>query len=88
MHWSNSGRHAQFLMVDARASYPLLVFIVHISYWTLSLWLISLIVFGMLRYKGFTVPTALRTLRTKAAGRVRYSKPWWRRPEMVRTPIE
>jgi len=88
MHWRNSGNHALFLMVDARASYPLLLFLVHMSLWTLVLWIVSVIFFAALKYKGYTLPTAMRMFRAKAAGRLRYTKPWWRRPEMVRTPIE
>lgn len=89
MHWRNSGNHAVFLMVDARASFPpLILFIAHISYWTFSLWIFSILFFAALRYKGYTVPSAFRMVKAKMAGNIRYSKPWWRRPEMVRTPRE
>lgn len=88
MHWRNSGNHAKFLMVDARASYPLLLFLVHMRIWTFGLWVFSMIFFGILNYMGYTLPTALRMFRAKAAGPLRYTKPWWRRPEMIRTPKE
>jgi len=77
-HWRDSGRAARFFMVDARAAFPIFVFLMHIRYWTGSLVLISMIFFSILEKYGFTVLVFGRWLRTFLAGPLKMSIPWWR----------
>ncbi len=77
-HWRDSGRSARFFVVDARAAFPLFIFLMHIRYWTATVVLISILFFGILERYGFTVPIFGRWLRTFISGPIKMSIPWWR----------
>ena len=77
-HWRDSARSPRFFMVDARAAFPLFIFLMHIRFWTAMLVVISALFFGIIEHYGFTVPVFLRWLRSFLAGSVRTSQPWWR----------
>lgn len=76
-HWRDSARSARFFMVDARAAFPIFLFLMHIRIWTGILVLVSAVFFGILEHYGFTVPVFLRTLRDFFAGPIKYTKYWW-----------
>ena len=76
-HWRDSARTARFFMVDARAAFPIFIFLMHIKVWTGMLVVISAVFFGVIEHYGFTVPVFLRWLRSFAAGPVKSSQPWW-----------
>ncbi|MDP3705619.1 MAG: IcmT/TraK family protein [Legionellaceae bacterium] len=77
-HWRDSARSARFFMVDARAAFPIFLFLMHIRVWTGVLVLVSAVFFGILEHYGFTLPVFLRWLRLFLAGNIKYSHPWWR----------
>lgn len=77
-HWRDSARSARFFVVDARAAFPIFLFLMHIRVWTGVLVLVSVIFFGIIEHYGFTVPVFLRWLRSFLAGSVRSARPWWR----------
>ncbi len=77
-HWRDSARSARFFMVDARAAFPIFLFLMHIRIWTGFLVIISALFFGILEHYGFTLPVFLRWLRLFFAGNVKSSNPWWR----------
>lgn len=77
-HWRDSARSARFFVVDARAAFPIFLFLMHIRVWTGVLVLVSAIFFGIIEHYGFTVPVFLRWLRSFLAGSVRSARPWWR----------
>lgn len=77
-HWRDSARSARFFMVDARAAFPIFVFLMHIRYWTGGLVIVSMIFFSILERYGFTVPIFGRWLRGFLAGPLKMSIPWWR----------
>ncbi len=81
-HWRDSGRSARFFIVDARAAFPLLGFLLHIKMWTFIIALIFTIGFGTLEHFGFTVTKFARLLRSMAAGSRRMSRPWWREEKL------
>lgn len=76
-HWRDSARSARFFMVDARAAFPIFLFLMHIRIWTGLLVVFSAIFFGILEHYGFTVPVFLRWLRLFFAGSVKSATPWW-----------
>ncbi len=76
-HWRDSARSPRFFLVDARAAFPVFLFLIHIRMWTAILVIISAIFFGILEHFGFTVPVFFRWLRTLVAGEVKLAKPWW-----------
>lgn len=77
-HWRDSARSPRFFMVDARAAFPLFLFLLHIRVWTGILVIVSAIFFAVIEHYGFTVPVFLRWLRNFMAGSVKSSQPWWR----------
>jgi intracellular multiplication protein IcmT len=78
-HWRDSARPARFFLVDYRAAFPLLLFLLHIRLWTFSLALGTMFVFYLLERYGFSVPVFLRLVRSWLAGPRKHSKPWWRK---------
>ena len=77
-HWRDSARSARFFVVDARAAFPIFLFLMHIRIWTAVLVLVSAVFFGIIEHYGFTVPVFLRTVRSFLAGNLKSSQPWWR----------
>ncbi|MGL5741197.1 MAG: IcmT/TraK family protein [Legionella sp.] len=77
-HWRDSARSARFFIVDARAAFPIFLFLMHIRIWTGVLVLVSAVFFGIIEHYGFTVPVFLRWTRGFLAGNHKSSQPWWR----------
>jgi intracellular multiplication protein IcmT len=77
-HWRDSARSPRFFVVDARAAFPIFLFLMHIRVWTGMLVLVSAVFFGILEHYGFTVPIFLRWLRSFFSGPIKASQPWWR----------
>ncbi|PIQ44135.1 MAG: phosphoesterase [Gammaproteobacteria bacterium CG11_big_fil_rev_8_21_14_0_20_46_22] len=77
-HWRDSARAARFFMIDARAAFPLLLFLLHIKLWTFVLAVIATLFFGILERYGFTLVVFWRWFRTSLVGRRKVSSPWWR----------
>lgn len=76
-HWRDSARNPRFFMVDARATFAIVLFMVHISNWTGIMVIINTIFFAILERFGFTIPIFFRWLRCILAGPIRIAKPWW-----------
>ncbi|NKB47700.1 MAG: phosphoesterase [Legionellales bacterium] len=76
-HWRDSARHPRFFLVDARAAFPLLLFLLHIRVWTAVLALIAVLFFALLEKFGFTMNVFLRWLRATLAGPKKISALWW-----------
>ena len=77
-HWRDSARATRFFFVDYRAAFPLLLFLLHIKYWTFAAALITMVFLALLERFGFTVIVFLRFLRSKLAGPRKFSRPWWK----------
>ncbi len=77
-HWRDSARSARFYMVDANASFPLLLFLVHMKLWTFILAILFMIFFSIVARFGFTVPIFFRWFRSTLAGPRKYAIPWWK----------
>lgn len=77
-HWRDSARPARFFLVDARAALPLVLWLLHIRWWTFFIAIGAMFFFGLVERYGFTVPTFIRTIRTILAGPHKTASPWWR----------
>ena len=77
-HWRDSARNARFFMVDARAAFPVFLFLMRMRIWSGVLVIISCLFFSIIEHYGFTVPVFLRWLRSFFAGKHKASQPWWR----------
>ena len=76
--WRDSARNVRFFFIDFRASFPLLIFILHIRLWTFFLALLAMIFFGLLERFGFTLFVFLRWMRAYVAGPRKIAQPWWK----------
>ena len=76
-HWRDSARSAKLWIFDARAAFPFLLFLLHIKLWTFGLAVATTIFFSLLQRYGFTMPVFLRWVRSRLAGPMKLSKPWW-----------
>jgi len=81
-HWRDSARNARFWIVDYRASFMLVTFLLHIKIWTFVLCISAIAFFATLERYGFTVTVFLRWLRCHLAGPIKVSRPWWRRERL------
>lgn len=77
-HWRDSSRMARFFVVDARAAFPIFLFLMHIRWWTALVAIISLVFFGFIEHYGFSVPIFMRWLRSTLAGPRKNCEPWWK----------
>ena len=76
-HWRDSARPAKFFFFDAKAAFPLLLFLVHIRWWTFILAIIAMLFFTILNRYGFSVNVFLRWFRSFLAGPRKIAIPWW-----------
>lgn len=82
-HWRDSGRTPRFFFIDARSSFPLLLFLVHIKWWTFFVAVGAMLLFGIIEHFGFTTIVFLRMVRSFLAGKRKLAKPWWRDEGML-----
>jgi intracellular multiplication protein IcmT len=68
--WRDTGRQLKLFIFNAYVAVPLLLFLLHIRWWTLFLLLMTVAGMAYIERKGFTVPVALLALRAWIAGRV------------------
>lgn len=55
-HWRDSARSARFFLVDARAAFPIFLFLMHIRVWTGVLVLVSAVFLVLLNTMGLPFP--------------------------------
>lgn len=76
-HWRDSARPARFFIVDAKAAFPILLFLIHITIWTFVVAMIAMLFFTTINRFGFSVEVFLRILRAFFAGKRKIAIPWW-----------
>lgn len=77
-HWRDSSRLPRFFLIDARASFPFLLFLLHIRVWSFVLALVTMVFFGLLERYGFSLVVFSRWLRTLMAGPRKIAISWWK----------
>lgn len=76
-HWRDSARTARFFFIDAKAAFPIFLFLVHIRIWTFILALTIMVFFTILNRFGYGVEVFWRILRSMLAGPRKVVIPWW-----------
>lgn len=76
-HWRDSARPARFFIVDAKAAFPIFLFLVHIAVWTLVVAVIAMLFFTTINRFGYSVEVFLRIFRGFFAGKRKTAIPWW-----------
>ena len=69
-HWRDSARSPRFFIIDARAAFPFVLFLLHIRWWSFILAVVVTTFFGLLEKYGFSLTVFLRWLRSTLAGAV------------------
>ncbi|MEM1244214.1 MAG: IcmT/TraK family protein [Pseudomonadota bacterium] len=77
-HWRDSARNTRFFIIDYRAAFPLLLFLLHIRLWTFIAALLVTIFLALVERYGFTVSVFGRMLRSLLSGPRKYAKSWWK----------
>lgn len=77
-HWRDTARSPRFFLIDYRAAFPLLLFLLHIRVWSFALAVIAMSFFTLIERYGFTVTVFLRWIRTTLAGPRKIASPWWK----------
>lgn len=76
-HWRDSARPARFFFIDAKAAFPIFLFLIHIKLWTFILALTIMVFFTILNRFGYSVNVFLRIFRSTLAGPRKIAIPWW-----------
>lgn len=76
--WRDSARTPRFFFMDAYAALPLLIFVLHIRWWTFGVAVGFTLFFILLERFKFTLPVFFRWLKSFIAGPLRTAKPWYR----------
>lgn len=77
-HWRDTARAARFFLIDYRAAFPLLLFLLHIRLWTFIAAIATTIFLALLERYGFTLIVFFRWLRSTLAGPRKFAIPWWK----------
>lgn len=77
-HWRDSALPAKFFFIDAKAAFPLLLFLIHIKLWTFIVATVFIAFFTILNRYGYTINVFLRIIRSSLAGPRKMAIPWWR----------
>jgi intracellular multiplication protein IcmT len=76
-HWRDSSRTPRFYGIDARACFPLLMFLLHIRWWSFFIAIGATIFFAALERYGFRLAVFLRWARSTCGGKRKSSRLWW-----------
>jgi len=76
-HWRDSARPAKFFIIDAKAAFPVLLFLLHIRMWTFIIAVLATLFFTMINRFGYSVEVFLRHFRGFISGSRKMSIPWW-----------
>ena len=75
--WRDSARSVKFIIWDASAVFPMLLWFLHMRWWTFEVSIAAICFFTLLNRYGFTVPVFLRWLRGLIVGCRKLAIPWW-----------
>ena len=75
IYWRDSQRSTRFFIFDARAVFPIVLFLFHAKLWTFTFAIAVMIFFWLLERKGLNFTTALRVMRTFLIGQNRPRAP-------------
>lgn len=78
-HWRDSARAARFFIIDAKAAFPIFLFLLHIKSWTFIIAVLATLFFTILNRFGYSVEMFLRYGREFFAGNRKIAIPWWKK---------
>jgi intracellular multiplication protein IcmT len=75
--WRDSARMPRLWIFNAYATFPLLLLLFYMNWWTFSLAMMVMVFFKVIDYYGFTLPVFGRLLKSYIAGPRKLATPWW-----------
>ena len=81
--WRNTALPVKVAVLDARACFPVLCFVLYWSWTTLYIALTGMVFFTVISWFGLTVPSFLRLLRRALVGSTRPAVPVWKRRRLA-----
>jgi intracellular multiplication protein IcmT len=76
-HWRDSARSVKFFIWDGKTAFPLVIFLLYMSWLTLGVTIGTITFFTVLNYFGYRIDVFFRLLRNKIAGPRKVAIPWW-----------
>ncbi len=76
-HWRDSARPVKFFIWDGKTAFPLLLFLIHMSWLTLGIVVGSITFFTILNYFGYSIDVFFRVFRNMISGPRKATIPWW-----------
>ena len=76
-NWRDSGREAKLWIFSSTASFPILLFLFNISWGTLALVVVTILILSALDYYGYKPQVFARYMRSLLAGRHKLPRPGW-----------
>lgn len=68
--WRESARSARLAFMSAYVVAPMMLFLLHIRWWTFWVLVLTLVVMTIIERFGFTPPVAILAVRAKLAGKL------------------
>lgn len=81
--WRDTGRSVKVWILDARACFPVLIFVIYWSWTTFYIALTSIVFFSVISWFGLTVPASFRMARRFLVGPLRPAIPTWKRRRLA-----
>jgi intracellular multiplication protein IcmT len=81
--WRYTALPVKVAVLDARACFPVLVFVLHWSWTTAYIAITGIIFFTVISWFGLTVPAVARLIRRILVGSVRAAVPAWQRRRLA-----
>jgi intracellular multiplication protein IcmT len=76
-HWRDAARPVKFFIWDGKTAFPLLIFILHMSWTTLAIAIGAIFFFTFLNYFGYRIDVFFRVFRNFISGPRKIAIPWW-----------
>ncbi len=67
-HWRDSALTPKFFIIDARAAFAVVIFLLHPSFLSLSICFGVIVILSVLHYLKLPIPVAMRLLRSFITG--------------------
>ena len=77
-YWRDTSRTPRFFFIDAYAVFPMIIFLIHMRWWTFQLAVSVMLFFAILERFKLTLPIFLRIVRLLIGGPHKTSRVWWR----------
>lgn len=75
--WRDTARPPRLAVINANAIFPILLWLLHIQWWTFVFAASTIIFLTAIEWYGFSLPVFGRYIRAFIAGKRKQATPWW-----------